>query len=188
MKEKEDLRIIKTKMNLFNTLLSLMKNNTFENIKVSDICSKALVNRSTFYAHYNDKYELLVDLINSIKDSLLEALDKNEHIVNTKNYYIKMIEIILEHIENDKMTYYSIIKSNQNSVIVDILLDVAVKDINKRIEISNINKGDIPTDIIVSFYLGSVSGVIVEWLKTKDKYSKEDIVKYLTELIPDDIK
>lgn len=187
MKTKEDLRIIKTKTNLYNTLISLMKNKTFEEIKVADICSKALVNRSTFYAHYNDKYDLLVDLINDIKSKLLEALDKNEHIVNTKEYYIKMIELILDHIENEKITFYSILKSNQNSVIVDILIDVAVKDINKRIEIGNINKGNIPTDIFVSFYLGAVSGVVIEWLKTNNKYTKERIIKYLDELIPNNV-
>ena len=188
MNKKEDLRITKTKMNLYNTLIQLMKNNTFESIKVSDICSKALVNRSTFYAHYNDKYDLLVDLVEDIKNRLLEALSKNEHIVNTKEYYIKMIEIILENIENEKMTFYSILKSNENSVLVDILLDVAVKDINKRIEIDNINRGNVPTEIFVSYYLGAVSGVIIEWLKKGDKYSKDDIINYLNILIPNEIE
>ena len=36
---------------------------TFEEIKVSDICKKALINISTFYSHYNDKYELLLNFI-----------------------------------------------------------------------------------------------------------------------------
>mgnify|MGYP004660683401 FL=1 len=61
MKEKKDLRIIKTKIALYNALTNLMKNKTFEEIRVSDICNEALINRSTFYAHYEDKYELLVD-------------------------------------------------------------------------------------------------------------------------------
>ena len=41
---KTDLRVIKTKKALFEALLDLMKDKTFEEIKVSDICSKALVN------------------------------------------------------------------------------------------------------------------------------------------------
>ena len=44
---------------------------TFEEIKVSDICKKALINRSTFYSHYNDKYELLVDFINVLKEEFV---------------------------------------------------------------------------------------------------------------------
>ena len=54
-----DLRVIKTKNALFNALIELMKDKTFEEIKVSDICNKALINRSTFYAHFDDKYDLL---------------------------------------------------------------------------------------------------------------------------------
>ena len=54
--EKQDLRIIKTKKVLYMALVDLMREKTFEEIKVSEICARALVNRSTFYAHYEDKY------------------------------------------------------------------------------------------------------------------------------------
>lgn len=48
MNNKTDLRIVKTNKALFNALLELMKEKTFEEIKISDVCTKALVNRSTF--------------------------------------------------------------------------------------------------------------------------------------------
>ena len=54
MKEKTDLRVIKTNKILFEALTTLMKEKTFEKIKISDICEVALINRSTFYAHYDD--------------------------------------------------------------------------------------------------------------------------------------
>ena len=57
MEKKTDLRIIKTKKVIYEALIDLMKEKTFEEIKVSDICNKALINRSTFYAHYEDKYD-----------------------------------------------------------------------------------------------------------------------------------
>ena len=74
MTDKTDLRIIKTNKVLFDALLQLMKEKTFEEIKVSDICNKALVNRSTFYAHFNDKYELLVAMLEETKLNLLNSL------------------------------------------------------------------------------------------------------------------
>ena len=94
-----DLRIIKTKNALYETLEELMKNKTFEEIKVSDICNKALINRSTFYSHYTDKYELLSEYINSLKSSLIKTLEKNNSLKNTKEYYIEMITLLLYHIE-----------------------------------------------------------------------------------------
>ena len=71
MDKKQDLRVIKTKNLLYQTLIELMKDKTFEEIKVSDICSKAMINRSTFYAHYEVKYELLVDFINNLQEELI---------------------------------------------------------------------------------------------------------------------
>ena len=47
------------------------KDKTFEEINVSDICKKALINRSAFYSHYYDKYELLVDFINVLKEEFV---------------------------------------------------------------------------------------------------------------------
>ena len=85
MKEKKtDLRIIKTKNLLYSTLIALLKDYTFEEIKVSDICNKALINRSTFYAHYSDKYELLSSFIQDIKEELPSKLRSNTNISNTK--------------------------------------------------------------------------------------------------------
>lgn len=73
---KKDLRVIKTRNALYKTLLELMKEKSFEEIKVSDICEHALINRSTFYSHYEDKYELLKDAIDDIKNSLKQELNK----------------------------------------------------------------------------------------------------------------
>ena len=63
MNNKTDLRIVKTKKILFETLIKLMKQKNFEKIKISDICEESLINRSTFYAHYEDKYDLLIELV-----------------------------------------------------------------------------------------------------------------------------
>lgn len=188
MEVKKDLRIVKTQNALYNSLIKLIKDKPFEEIKVADICNDALVNRSTFYAHYSDKYDLFIDFINNLKDTMLKDLEQNEQIVNTKKYYMEMISLILDHIESKKDIYSSILISNKSGIIFDIIGDVAVKDINKRMEISNIHQGNVPTDIMVIFYLGAVTSVGIEWLRDKDKYNKEDILNYLDELIPDLIK
>ena len=188
MEVKKDLRIVKTQNALYNSLIKLIKDKPFEEIKVADICNDALVNRSTFYAHYSDKYDLFIDFINNLKDTMLKDLEQNEQIVNTKKYYMEMISLILDHIESKKDIYSSILISNKSGIIFDIIGDVAVKDINKRMEISNIHQGNVPTDIMVIFYLGAVTSVGIEWLRGKDKYNKEDILNYLDELIPNLIK
>ena len=65
-----DIRIVKSKNLLCTSLIEIMKNVPFDKIKVLDLCRKSQINRSTFYMHYKDKYELLIDVINRRRNSL----------------------------------------------------------------------------------------------------------------------
>ncbi len=58
MGQKTDLRIIKTDRNIRNTFILLLNEKDFHSITVQDLLDKALINRSTFYKHYSDKFEL----------------------------------------------------------------------------------------------------------------------------------
>lgn len=60
---KKDLRIVKTKKNIQTTLLTILSEKSFRQITVKDICQESLINKSTFYAHYSDKYALLEEVV-----------------------------------------------------------------------------------------------------------------------------
>lgn len=185
LKNKIDLRILKTKKTLYESLINLLKEKTFEEIKVSDICENALINRSTFYSHYSDKYELFSSLINDLKLSLSEELNKNQNFSNTKEYYLEMIRIFLDHVYRKKDIYQSIMINNKNSIIMDMVYDALNEDIENHIEEDKKNlNNNIPSDIVSSFYLGAVVNIAVEWLKNDKNYSKEEILNYLDMLIP----
>ena len=183
MEEKLDLRIIKTRNLLYQTLEELMKEKAFEEIKVSDICTKALINRSTFYAHYNDKYELLAEYIESKRTLLIAELQKNTSIKNTKEYYLEMIKLLLDYIDDRKDLFVAIMINNKNSITMDIIYDAASKDIIKHIKEESAD-GKVPSNILSNFYLGGIFNVCIEWLTSNNKYTKEDIINYIDLLIP----
>ncbi|MGQ7887292.1 TetR/AcrR family transcriptional regulator [Paenibacillus sp. WC2504] len=54
-----NVRNTQTKQSLINAFLQLVSEKDFEKIRIADISQRAQVNRATFYAHFNDKYELL---------------------------------------------------------------------------------------------------------------------------------
>ena len=180
MNEKKlDLRVIKT-------LVELLKDKPFEEIKVQDICNTALINRSTFYAHYSDKYELLAAYINNLKNALKKELEKNNNISNTKEYYMEMIKLFLNHIDDKRDVYQSALVNNQNSISMDILYDVINNDVTRHIQ-EDVNQADIPSTVISRFYIGAVLNVGIEWLKSNNKYTKDEVIHYLDLLIPDDL-
>ena len=160
------------------------KDKTFEEIKVSDICKKALINRSTFYSHYNDKYELLVDFINVLKEEFVNELNSNNENLNTREFFINLIGLFLNHIESKKDVYSSIMINNRNGIMIDILLSVVTDDMLKKINSDYIGN-KIPSDIITKFYLGGVLNIGIEWLSNSNKYTKKEILSYLEFIIPD---
>lgn len=58
----EDRRIRKTKKNLKTTLISMLTDMPFEQISITELCSRADTSRITFYTHYSDKYALVDDI------------------------------------------------------------------------------------------------------------------------------
>lgn len=188
MNKKEDLRVIKTKNNLYHGLLMMMKEKTFEEIKVSDICNIALTNRSTFYDHFSDKYELLDSLIKELETALINKLKENNIIDNSKDYYIKMIDLLFDHINENKDIYSAILKKNNNSLLMDMIYETINRDVEKNLLKNNyaLTK-EVPPEIISKFYVSAVINVCTEFIKYPYKYKKEDIIKFLDCLLPDNI-
>ena len=74
--KREDTRIIKTRRDPRAALMHLMETNNFDKINVNEICKEAMVNRMTFYKHYNDKYDLLNDELLEIKRNIAQRMEK----------------------------------------------------------------------------------------------------------------
>ena len=188
MNEKTDLRIVKTKKVLFDTLIKLMRQKNFNKIKISDICDEALINRSTFYAHYEDKYELLDDFIDDLKISLLKDLEDNVNNVTTKEYIMKLLSILIDHIDEKREIYSAILLNNRNGFLVDFLIDVIERESLERLKNNNdIMKSELPLDILVKFYAGGLINVCMSWLTHKEKYNKEELLGFIDKLIPEKI-
>jgi len=60
MKRTVDARVRRTRDALGDALVALMKEKSFDRITVQDVLDRAGVSRSAFYAHYNDKNDLLI--------------------------------------------------------------------------------------------------------------------------------
>ena len=72
-----------------------MKNKSFEEIKVSDVCKEAHINRSTFYNNFNDKYDLLFSLFHD-----LEKSNNNNNNIASNIFHDTILKNIAENIKN----------------------------------------------------------------------------------------
>ena len=187
MRKKEDLRIRKTKANLYRALLQLMEEKTFEDIKVIDICNAAMINRSTFYDHFNDKYELLTSFLEYLKLELIEHLNVPKKVNSVKEYYIEVIKLLLEYINKNIDIYSSIaiVKKNNHSIAHDMMFNASLEAVTKRLKEDYINNSNIPIEIISLFYVSGVTKVCTEAFIDPKDIDTNKIINYLEELLPD---
>lgn len=69
-----DIRIEKTERAIKQAFLSLREQKPLEKIKIKELCEKACINKSTFYAHYQDIYALENALEEELIASILGSL------------------------------------------------------------------------------------------------------------------
>ena len=74
-----DIRIARTDRAIEKAFMELRAKNPLEKIKIKDLCALACINKSTFYAHYEDIYALSSGLETQ---GLFRAFVQNQRAVN----------------------------------------------------------------------------------------------------------
>lgn len=111
---------------------------------------------------------------------------KNDlRIIKTRRLlYDSLINLMKDKpIEEKGKIYTSIMINNKNSITMDMVYDALDEDVKKRLA-SFDAPSRIPIEIVSKFYIGAVFNIGIEWLKNRNKYTKEELIKYLEELIP----
>ena len=73
---KNDRRVTYTKKVLKESLLQLIREKPIAKISVKEICARAEINRATFYAHFNDVFDMLAQIENELYETIRGSLDK----------------------------------------------------------------------------------------------------------------
>jgi len=71
-----DRRVVRTRTALYDALVALIREKPYDAITVEDILARANVGRSTFYAHFTSKDDLLERSLERLYVLLTEALDR----------------------------------------------------------------------------------------------------------------
>ena len=82
---KEDLRVIKPKDNIKNSMLHLLKKYEFKDITMSMLVDECRINKTTFYRHYSDKYDLIEKISKDYISLFSKASSNFENGINEHN-------------------------------------------------------------------------------------------------------
>ncbi len=180
MAYKEDLRIIRTRKLLFNTLLDIMEDTSIEKISVIDLCNKAMVNRATFYAHFEDKYHLLNFALEELKDEVYNNFNSDLE-YSTPNETLSAIMIMVaEFIFNQHGHIAKIIANNRNEKVLFTIIKSLASSIKYQLaKFKDKLDFQIPLSIVSDFFAGGLVNVALYCIDNPDKFTFKDVINYI---------
>jgi AcrR family transcriptional regulator len=172
MTDKIDRRSQRTRQLLSEALVQLIQEKDYSTITVSDIIERANVGRSTFYAHYQDKDDLLLDQM----DRVIEFLSQGSAHTQEFPYFPSLG--FLQHVGGDHYELYKALVWGRG---MDLITKHLQKSLSQRVEQGLQNSGqdfEVPLPILANFVTGSFLNLLKWWLENKRVYSPEQMDEF----------
>jgi AcrR family transcriptional regulator len=128
--EKMDRRKKYTRMVLKDSLMQLLKSKQINEVTVKELCALADINRSTFYSHYSDQY----DLLNQIEDEIVEDMDMylSSYKYEKEEEFLQMTEKLLEYFVTKQEECRTLLNENGETSFQKKVSDVAHRFISRN--------------------------------------------------------
>ena len=179
-----DLRVRRTYKFLWEALMSLMAEHDFESITVTSICERAMVHRTTFYKHYEDKYGLLYhgmqDELNSLFESFNLPADQTSEIDDASNTVTRLV-ITFEHILAHENFYHLMLCGNGVGKFYSLWrtsLADRLKGLLEKHQQQD-KQSSVPLALRAQIHSGALISVIAWWLENDCPYTPGELAQYV---------
>lgn len=179
----EDLRQRRTKKFLVTALVALMDERPFSEISVVDICERAMVHRTTFYAHFEDKYALLRYAVAEIYRTF-EPHSRNVTAGSpSQTYFMTIFQNALIFMREHRGLYRS--TTSSNGMDLQILEELVAAELAVHFSDTALPPADPPlsAEITAHFYAGAILSVLRWWLENDMPVSDEVLISHAERLI-----
>ena len=179
MEKKLDLRIQKTYLALEEAFTKLLEQKPFESITTNELCDTAMIRRTTFYKHFEDKYDYFSFYISN----LINRSRNNTPIELLKEDPVKYTELRLkEHLAFMK-EHKKLVRNLNNSTTTTFFLLSIQKQIDNEIRTILKETGDYEPSPKLDFTLYLYTGALLSsmgWLiDHPDTFSEKEIATIL---------
>lgn len=159
-----DLRIVKTRRNIREAFLELRSKNALEKVRVTRLCELALINKTTFYKHYQDIYALSEEIENETILSIMNSFEHINSLFTDPDAFMKGL-------------YYAF-KSHEELILILFAerMNILIDKVERQLIVHYPWISSIPEkEIVLSFLLWGASHVLME-----PKYEETVLLDSLT--------
>lgn len=154
----DNRRVKMTKKMMKEALIDLLDKKPLEKISVTEICKSADVNRSTFYAYYEDISSLMMEIENEVLEHVtIYAENFNEY---SDKRMLEVFEEFFEYVRENSKLFRVLIIQHDNRSFNRRMLDTIMEKYKMCLECN----GDLPARYTYIYSISGVIGIMGEWI------------------------
>lgn len=179
MKENHvDLRVTKTRKAIRDALESMICEMDYKDINVKELCARAMINRKTFYLHYQSLDELFQELQDEIADTFISKPISYKSLADIKS----IIRVYFEETAKMPKMHERILCSGSYQHICERITSTVMAH---RYQV---NKGAFGLDearesLVFSYFTINSGNLYRQWVADGKKLPLEDLIEIATKLI-----
>ena len=179
MGSKLDRRKKYTRLVLKESFIKRMQEKPLASITIKEVCELADINRSTFYSHYKD----LFDLLSQIEDEIIEDLNQT---LSSYNYTkddeaIQMTEKLLEYIAENHESCQTLFSENGDPAFQKKVIMLAHTHLLKSL-VADTSEVTFNTEYVSLYIANGSIDVVQNWLKNGLKESPKEMAELIIKL------
>ena len=181
----QDRRVRKSQTAIRQAFINLLYKYELEQITVQQISDLADVNRSTFYTHYIDKYDLLEKLEDEQVEIIRTFIEEGD-VYKNQTFSTESIRTIMEfligNIEKNMEFYQLMFTMGKDSNLHEKLYELITGHLN-HFKNENNKIGDIPFSYFMSYVSGAGLSFIRHWVEDPNRIAKDDLIQYFYDIV-----
>ena len=173
----EDMRIRRTKKQIWEALLTLLQEQTFASTSVIAICEQALVHRATFYSHFADKYALLAYGMQDAIQTIEKDLQWKAPLQKREAFVLSILEYMRAHQRLFSLLLY---EDFSKRILHRFVIGFEGEFVHPE---GPMKQMAIPTSILAQFYAGAVLHVLIWWVEQEMHMPTKELADYINRLL-----
>ena len=165
-----DRRVRRTRRALVDALVALVMEKGYEAITVQDLLDQADIGRSTFYAHYRGKDDLLIRSFERMLDSIDGVLDQE------RSARVAAVSELFLHVQHFRGFRGELDRAHMLDRTYDAGVERMTQSIARRLAARSHGNGSVPIPIVARAWAGALFAMLKWWaLRGTSSYSAAEM-------------
>jgi AcrR family transcriptional regulator len=161
-----DRRSRRTRQALHQALIHLIVERGYDEITVADIAEAADTGRSTFYAHFTDKDDLLRSAGSYLKQVLIKEHEASATGSDRpEDRFFGFSGFMTAHLYEQRVIFHALMRGQGGPIFLEMIRDVLCEIVRKELPATTASDA-LEREVAVQFIVGGYITVVTWWLRS----------------------